>query len=130
MQKVLKLQDNELASILLHLSAVRNICAHENRLYCFRTKRPLVNMEAHQALQIPKLSGNEYQYGKRDLFSVLIIFSIILSRNEFLTVLKQINNELRNLILKLKVLTESEILEVMGFPADWREKLAFLKSKR
>lgn len=121
--KIFDLQDKQLISILTYLSSVRNICAHGNRLYCFRTKRPLVDMELHTTLSIPQNVSGEFQYGKRDLFAIMIIFKVLLSRNEFRIVIKQINNELRTLCSKLNVLSEAEVLECMGFPIDWRSKL-------
>ncbi len=125
--KIFALQDNQLSSILTYLSSVRNVCAHSNRLYCFRTKRPLVDMPLHSALNIPQSDTGELKYGKRDLFAIMIIFKVLLSRNEFRTVIKQINNELRTLGHKLNVLSETEILDCMGFPVDWRNKLLSLK---
>ena len=125
--KIFDLQENELTSILTFLSSVRNICAHSNRLYCFRTRRPLVDMKLHVELNIPKINGNEFEYGKRDLFAIMIIFKLMLSRNEFRIVIKQLNNELRTLSAKLKVLSEEDVLSCMGFPQDWRNKLLSLK---
>lgn len=121
--KVFNLQENELTSILTYLSSIRNICAHNNRLYCFRTKRPLIDMALHNEINIPRNASGEYECGKRDLFAIMIIFKMLLSRNEFRTVIKQLTNELRTLSNKLTVLTEEQILECMGFPLDWRNKL-------
>ena len=125
--KIFDLQDNEMTSILTYLSSVRNICAHGNRLYCFRTKRPLIDMSVHTELNIPKTASGEFEYGKRDLFAVMIIFNLLLSRNEFRIVIKQINNELRTLRKKLKVLSEEDVLSCMGFPIDWRNELLKLQ---
>lgn len=124
--KIFNLQDKQLISILTYLSSVRNICAHGNRLYCFRTKRPLVDMGLHSELGIPQNANGEFQYGKRDLFAIMIIFKILLSRNEFRIVIKQVNNELRTLQNKLRILSESDVLECMGFPIDWRDNLLSL----
>lgn len=121
--KIFNLQDNELSSILTALSSVRNICAHSNRLYCFRTKRPIVDLPLHTTLEIPRNESGELAYGKRDLFAIMIIFKTILSPNEFKIVVKQLNNELRTLRSKLKVLSETEVLSCMGFPENWRSQL-------
>ena len=124
--KIFELQDKQLSSILTYLSSVRNICAHSNRLYCFRTKRPIIDMPLHTILNIPRNNSGEFEYGKRDLFAIMLIFKVLLSRNEFRTVIKQINNELHTLSYKLKVLSEPKVLDCMGFPIDWRNKLLAL----
>lgn len=124
--KIFNLQDNELTSILTYLSSIRNICAHSNRLYCFRTKRPLVDMNIHHQLAIPRTKGGELEYGKRDLFAIMIILKILLSKNEFLAVIEQINRALMSLKGKLVVLSEQDVLDCMGFPPDWSKKLQSL----
>lgn len=120
--KIFKVQEHELTAILTLLSSIRNICAHNNRLYCFRTKRPLVDMPIHALLSIPKSSNNEYLYGKRDLYAIMIIFKIMLPHNDFLTMVKQVNKELFDLSSNLNVISVQDILECMGFPVDWRTK--------
>lgn len=124
--KIFDVQENQLVSMLTALSSIRNICAHSNRLYCFRTKRPIVDLPYHDTLGIPRNDSGELAYGKRDLFAIMIIFKIMLSQNEFKIVVKQINNELRTLKSKLKVISESEVLACMGFPEAWRDKLLSL----
>lgn len=121
--KVFGVRDKELTSILTTLSAVRNVCAHSNRLYCFRTKRTLVDLSLHAQLSIPKNEKDEYQYGKRDLFSVMIALKATMSKNDFRIVLKQIKNVIRDTNSKFIVLSESDILSYMGFPEDWYNKL-------
>ena len=81
--KIFHLSDNELESILFYISSVRNFCAHGNRIYCYRSRRPLGNMQLHIDLQIPLSDNNEYTYGKRDLFAVMIALKATLSKAEF-----------------------------------------------
>lgn len=121
--KVFGVRDKELISILTTLSAVRNICAHSNRLYCFRTKRALIDLPIHDQLSIPKSPDNEYQYGKRDLFSVMIALKVTMSKNDYRTVLKQIKNAIRDTNSRFTVLSEADILSYMGFPKDWNSIL-------
>lgn len=121
--KVFRLQDNELSSILTYLSSVRNICAHSNRLYCFRTTRPLSDLQVHSQLGIEKTASGEYTYGKRDLFALMIILYILLSKSEFRAVIENFNAELIKLRNNLKVLSEEDILNQMGFPVDWCNNL-------
>lgn len=50
------IMDNELENELMYISSVRNFCAHGNRLYCYRTKNPLIDTPFHQALNLKKIS--------------------------------------------------------------------------
>ena len=121
--KIFHIHDNELESILFYISSVRNFCAHGNRLYCYRSKRPLGDMELHNILQIPKSSNNEYLYGKRDLFAVMIALKATLSKQEFRRMVKDIDIAIKNTCKNFKVLSEKELLDSMGFPIDWKAKL-------
>ena len=81
--KIFHITDNQLESILFYLSAVRNFSAHGNRLYCFRTKRPLADFDAHLLMQITKTDGKEYDVGKRDLFAAMIALRFVLSAEDY-----------------------------------------------
>ena len=121
--KIFHLSDNELESILFYISSVRNFCAHGNRIYCYRSRRPLGNMQLHIDLHIPLSDNNEYTYGKRDLFAVMIALKATLSKAEFRRMIKDIDLAIRNTCRNFKVLSQSELLDEMGFPSDWKSKL-------
>ena len=70
--KTFHLSDNELENLLTYISSIRNFCAHGNRLYCYRSKRPLFDTQLHESMGIEKSEKGEYIYGKRDLFAVMI----------------------------------------------------------
>lgn len=121
--KVFHLSDNELESVLTYVSSVRNFCAHGNRLFCFRSKRPLCDTKIHQKMNIVKSESGEYLNGKRDLFAVLIALKLTLSKTEFKEVVKDVEAELNALSKKLHTINITTILEMMGFPTDWKKKL-------
>ena len=124
--KVFSILDNQLESILFYLSSIRNFCAHGNRLYCFRTKRPLVDFDAHAKLNISKSDGKEYDYGKRDLFACMLALKYVLSKSEYMKLIKEIFRLFSQTRTKLSVVTEENILKEMGFPLDWRVQLLSL----
>lgn len=121
--KTFHLTDNELESILTYISSVRNFCAHGNRLYCYRSKRPLCDTSLHQHMGISKNIKNEYTYGKRDLFAVMIGLKLTISKTEFRRLVKEVDIALKNLYAHTKVLTQDAILSSIGFPSDWKDKL-------
>lgn len=115
-----KMMDNELENALLYISTVRNFCAHGNRLYCFRTKSPLSTTKFHAALGIPQNSNGEYLNGKRDLFACYIALKRLLSKNDFKRMSKEIFRAVGTLDKKLSLLSIQDVLNEMGFPANWR----------
>jgi len=124
--KVFHITDNQLESILYYLSSIRNFCAHGNRLYCFRTKRPLADFAAHSSMGILQSDGKEYDYGKRDLFAAMIALKYVMPKTDYLRMVKEIYRLFSVLSPKLTVLREEDILKEMGFPLDWRAKLQSL----
>ena len=122
--KVFEISDKELSSILNYLSAIRNICAHGNRLYCYRNKKKaIVDTKYHQLMDIPYDPSSGYAYGKYDLFALMIIFRILLSRLEFNKLIKSVENALKYLTSKTTILSYNDILSLLGFPIDWKDKL-------
>lgn len=119
--RVFGILDNELENELMYLSSVRNFCAHGNRLYCYRTKNPLMDTPLHSALSIPRNSQNEYLYGKRDLFAAMIALERLLSNNDYKRLSKEVYRNIGVLNKKLSVLKIDDILKQMGFPSNWRE---------
>lgn len=127
--KIFHITDNQLESILFYLSAIRNFSAHGNRLYCFRTKRPLADFDAHASMQIAKTDGKEYDIGKRDLFAAMIALRFVLSAADYRKMIKEIYRQFSYFRPRMNVLREEDILREMGFPLDWREKLLSLLDK-
>lgn len=119
--KIFGILDNELESELMYLSSVRNFCAHGNRLYCYRTKNPLLNTELHESMGIPTSASGEYVCGKRDLFAAMIAMKRLLSNNDYKRMSEEIFRALGTLSKKLNVLNLNDILNEMGFPANWRQ---------
>ena len=123
-QKISKhfaLLEDELENSLFYISAVRNYCAHSNRVYCFQTRSYLMNTSFHESLQIPKGDDGEYLYGKRDLFACLIALKKLLSKNDFRRMKRELATGIQTLNRKLQILTEAEIRHEMGFPANWKD---------
>lgn len=119
--KEFKLLDNTMENFLLSISIVRNFCAHENRLYCMRTKRPLVDTPLHASLKIPKAPEGEYICGKRDLFSAFIVLRYLLPDSEYRKFIRNIRKEISLLENKLKVITVNDIMQNMGMPGNWHD---------
>lgn len=120
--RTFKLLDYQFQSILYYLSTIRNFCAHGNRLYCYRSQKPIVDLGMHANLGIPKKNG-EYEYGKRDLFACMIALKYVLPADNYRNMIKRIDEIIRVLKTKLKVVSIEEVQREMGFPKDWKKAL-------
>lgn len=117
--RTFKIMDHELETLLKYLTAIRNCCAHNNRLYCFRSHDVMIDTKYHANLQISK--NREYENGKRDLFAAVIALKILLPSREFKQMIIEIDEAVNNLTDELKVLKIDEILSEMGFPSNWKK---------
>ena len=113
------LKVNEMGKMLAVMTKFRNVCAHNDRLYDFRTKDALMDRQIYERLQIPKEKGR-YKYGKNDLYAQVIILKLLLSEEDFRVFFHDIKACLK------KHPIHEEIFEKMGFPENW-EKIAKIK---
>ena len=129
---ILKLDDKLVIADLYHmetetlgiyislLANFRNICAHEDILYDYRTQRVIPDNKYHQMLNIDK-TDDEYVYGKNDLFALLIMLKQMLSLDEFHDLLGEISYEVDHLDGIIDVVPLNNILHRIGFPDNWRD---------
>ena len=71
-------------------------------------------------MNIPKMDG-EYIYGKNDIFAVIIIFKILLSKKNFRLMMKEIEYEIELLDGRVDTIPINKVLDRMGFPKDYIE---------
>jgi len=102
------------------LSNYRNLCAHEDILYDYRTQKVIPDTRYHYLLNID-MTDNEYNYGKNDLFSVIIMMKQLLTDSEFRELINEIGYEIDILEGKTNILPINNFLNKIGFPDNWRE---------
>ena len=113
--------DAETLGIYVSLIAnFRNICAHEDILYDYRTQRRIPDTKYHEVLGIDKLE-DEYRYGKNDLFALIIILKQMLSLEEFHDLIGEISYEVDYLDGIVDTVSLNSILNRIGFPDNWRD---------
>jgi len=108
------------------LTLYRNVCAHNERLFSYRTYIDIPDTLIHQKLNISK-NGSKYIYGKNDLFSVVIVFRYLLPKSDFIKFksdLTRIFNKYQKQNSNLKL---DALFDYMGFPANWKEITKFKK---
>ena len=67
------------------------------------------------------MTNDEYDYGKNDLFAVIIILKQMLKQDEFDELVFVIGYEIDVLKGKVNSVPLSLILNKIGFPTNWRE---------
>lgn len=114
------LQPETLSIYLSLLSNYRNVCAHEDILYEHRTQRSIPDCRYHYLLNI-EMTDDEYNYGKNDLFALIIIMKQMLQEDEFHDFIYEIGYEIDVLDGKINVVPLDLIMNKIGFPNNWRD---------
>lgn len=109
-----EIRENELERMLSIMTKFRNVCAHNDRLFNFKTQDALPDLLIHQMLQIPRRLGR-YCCGKEDLFAQVIILKMLLQEEDF----EWFYTELKQCFQRHSVY--QTILSQMGFPENWKE---------
>ena len=109
-----EIRENELERMLSIMTKFRNVCAHNDRLFNFKTQDALPDLLIHQMLQIPRRLGR-YCCGKEDLFAQVIILKMLFQEEDF----EWFYTELKQCFQRHSVY--ETILYQMGFPENWKE---------
>jgi hypothetical protein len=107
------------------LTLCRNKCAHSERIYNFRSgKIALQDHPWHARLGIPH-GPSGYIHGKQDLLAILIALKILLDREDYRRLSRDIGRAIGSLDKALHVVASSEVLSAMGFVANWQQLASF-----
>lgn len=110
--------EKELSQHLKLLTHFRNICAHNEHLFSFQSRYEIPDTDLHKKMQIPK-SGNQYLYGKHDLFAVVISFRYLLNKEDFIIFKRKLNHLIKSFTKKTTPNKKNKLLHAMGFPENW-----------
>lgn len=108
---------------LINLAIIRNICAHDEKLYDVRLKYKMPATSYHDKLNIRKVNGN-YVKGIKDLFSIVIILKELLPKKDFKEFYKLLLSDIENLKKNITSIDIKQILYRMGFPYSYKNLLA------
>ena len=113
-----KVNERGLERYLKILTLFRNVCAHNERLFSFRTQIDFPDTVLHAKLNIPK-KGNQYLLGKRDLFGLVIAFRYLLPRQSFIEFKRSLIKSIAHYHKQSSRISKDSLLAMMGFPANW-----------
>ena len=66
------------------------------------------------------MNGIQYQYGKNDLFAVVIAFRYLIPSGDFLVFKRKLAVLIDHTSKKLVHMDSEELLNKMGFPPNWK----------
>ncbi len=124
--KNFKVYPTHIISFLYHLSHFRNVCAHNERLYCFRTHNLLQLKPFYTKLNLLNLPKNNlglFTVGTKDYFSLIIVFKVLLNEDDFYSFFNSIISLLNELKSKLDETDYANITKTMGLVSDWAKLL-------
>ena len=106
--KRFKISDILLKQILKCLTNIRNICAHNDRLFCYRDKYTLKFKEIDSNYVIKDNLTN--------LYMMIRAMQIILDKRQYNSLARTVEKEINKLNNKLKSININNILRIMGYP--------------
>lgn len=111
-----------LETYLALLSNYRNLCAHEDIVFDHRSQRLISDNRFHIMLKISKTDG-EYNYGKNDIFALIIILKQMLKKDKFEEMMYEIENEFVEFDNKVDSIPLEKLYDKMGFPKNYKDIL-------
>lgn len=113
------INQRQMEQFLSVLTKFRNVCAHGERLFTYRTIDNISDLPLHRKMSIP-MNGIQYQYGKNDLFAVVIAFRYLLPDKDFRLFKKRLAKSIDDVSEKLIHIEHTDLLGKMGFPENWK----------
>lgn len=104
------------------LSRVRNVCAHNERLFDYKyIKGTIDDTDVHYIMNIPKKHGANYVKGKNDLFAIVIVMKYLLETEDFAEFIDTLDSYFNVLFSKTNNIQRTQLYKYMGFPTNWKE---------
>lgn len=103
--KNFKLSDKVLKQIIVNMTMIRNICAHNDRLFSFHSKFRISF----------KYIEKDYDEKSVNIYMVMKCMESLLPKEKKKEFVKLINNEINSLDSKLRSIKINDILKIMGF---------------
>ena len=115
------MQISEFKTYLQNLTLIRNICAHDEKIYDIKTKSRIHPTIYHEKLNITR--NNKFMYATRDLFSIIIILKVLLEKEDFREFYYELIKDIKILGKSLSTISINKVLYKMGFPKNYKKLL-------
>lgn len=123
-KEIADLYNVEMEDMGIYLSLLanyRNLCAHEDIVFDHRTQKYISNTKYHSELKIKQDEFGEYIKGKNDIFALIIILKQMLTKDEFMHMMDEINLKLQDLTWQIKSVKINKIYDTLGFPENYMD---------
>lgn len=123
-KEIADLYNVEMEDMEVYLSLLanyRNLCAHEDIVFDHRTQKYISNTKYHSELKIKQDEFGEYIKGKNDIFALIIILKQMLTKDEFMHMMDEINLKLQDLTWQIKSVKINKIYDTLGFPENYMD---------
>lgn len=120
--KKFNVKEKSLKTYIHNLSVIRNVCAHDEKLYDLKLKNAITQNHIHKSFNL-KLKDNQHSFGFKDLFSVMIILKCLLEKNDFTEFYSNVISDIDMLKLNIHSISFKLILNKMGFPDNYEKLL-------
>ena len=120
------INESQMISILSVLVKFRNVCAHGERLFTYKTTDSIPDLPLHRKLKIAQ-KGTQYVNGKSDLFSVVIALRYMLNDSWYKEFIKSLKALIDKYLKNHDCISEQQLYEKMGFPENWRKITRYRK---
>ena len=121
-----RINESQMTSMLTVMVKFRNVYAHGERLFTYRTVDSIPDLPIHKKLGITQ-KGTQYINGKNDLFSVVIALRYLLNDGWYREFIKALKALIDKYLKKHDSIEEQELYERMGFPENWRKITRYRK---
>ncbi len=105
-------------SMLTIMQLFRNVCAHNEVVYNFKTFKSLSQKDIEYIYKSFKIEKDDksgkYKYGINDIFALIIIFKLVLPKSDFLEFLSKFKSLLITLKKKVDKIMYDGVLITMG----------------
>ena len=118
----------ELKKYLKFLVSFRNVCAHHERCFAYRSYCSIPDTALHRKLSIKQQQG-AYVYGKNDAFAVLITFKFMLPHDDFIKMKRTLTRIFDKFFDKCNIISQNALYNYMGFPLNWKAISKYRKLK-
>lgn len=115
-------REKNLKVYINNLAIIRNICAHDEKLFDIRLKKSIAITDIHVKYNL-SLKNVKYCNGFKDLFSIVIILKELLEEDEFKDFYNGVIGFIERLEKNIHSIKFENILNKMGFPINYKELL-------
>ena len=106
---------HHLSAMLNVLSKFRNVCAHGERFYSYKTRKSILDLPIHHNID------NYNPTSKNDLFNVVICFKYLSTKDDFSSFMTTLSEMIKIMTNTLGNEYSCMVLEKMGFPENWQD---------